>query len=87
MTDRDCQVLKKAVCEACQTLSKTITCEFHSASTMTVHRELRGMEFRGRAAAHKPNIWPVNAKRCLKWCEERHHWTMDDGQLKTYDLG
>jgi hypothetical protein len=37
---------------------------------MTVFRELRGMGFHGQAAAHKPNILPVNTKRCLNWCKE-----------------
>jgi hypothetical protein len=36
------------------------------------------MGFHGRAAAHKPNISPVNAKRRLKWCKERRHWTVDN---------
>jgi transposase len=75
MTDRDCQALKKAVRETCQISSETITREFHSAmncpaSTMNVHQELRKMGFHGRAAAHKPNILPMNAKRRLKWCTE-----------------
>jgi transposase len=82
MTDRDRRVLKKVVHETCQTLSETITWEFCSdmnfpASTMTVCRELRGMGFHGRAAAYKPNISPVNAKRLLKWCKERRHWAVD----------
>jgi hypothetical protein len=34
------------------------------------------MGFHGQAAAHKTNISPVNAKHCLKWCKERHHWTV-----------
>jgi hypothetical protein len=60
------------VCETCQISSETITHEFRSAkicwaSTMTVRRELRGMRFRGQAAARKWNISPVNAKRRLKW--------------------
>jgi hypothetical protein len=38
--------------------------------------ELRGMGFHGWAAGHKPNILPVNAKCCLKWCKERFHWTV-----------
>jgi transposase len=75
MTVRDRQALKKVVHETCQSSSKTITREFHSAmncpaSTVTVHHELRGMGFHGRAAAHKPNISPVNAKHHLKWCKE-----------------
>jgi hypothetical protein len=36
------------------------------------------MGFHGRAAAHKRNISPVNAKRRLKWCKERRHWTVDN---------
>jgi transposase len=71
MTDKDRRALKKAVRETRQTSSETITREFRSAtncpaSTMTVHRELRGMVFDGLAAAHKPNISPVNAMRRLK---------------------
>jgi hypothetical protein len=49
---------------------------YELASTMNVFWELRGKGFHGRAAAHKPNISSVNAKRCLKWCKERHHWTV-----------
>jgi hypothetical protein len=75
MTNRDRQALKKVVRETRQTSNEMITHEFRSAtncpaSTMTVHRELRGMGFHGRAAAHKPNILSVNAKRRLKWCKE-----------------
>jgi hypothetical protein len=36
------------------------------------------MRIHGRAAAHKPNISPVNAKRRLKWCKERRQWTVDN---------
>jgi transposase len=80
MIDRDQQALKKVVRETLQKSSETITLEFCSATncptrTMTVHRELRGMGFHGRAAAHKPNISPVNAKCHLKWCKEQCHWT------------
>jgi hypothetical protein len=82
MTDRGRRALNKVVFETRQTSSETITNEFRSAtncpvSTMTVRRELRGMGFHGRAAAHKPNISPVNAKRRLKLCKERRHWTVD----------
>jgi transposase len=83
LTDRDRRALKKVVHETCQTSSETITREFRSAtncpaSTMTVRRELRRMGFHGWAAAHKPNISSVNAKRRLKWCKERRHWTVDN---------
>jgi transposase len=75
MTDRDRRALKKVVRETHQASSETITHEFHSAtnypaSTMTVHQELRGMGFHGRAAARKPKILPVNTKPRLKWCKE-----------------
>jgi hypothetical protein len=71
MTGRERRALKKVVRETRQTSSETTTHKFHSAmncpaSTMTVHRELRGMRFHGRAAAHKPNILPVNVKHLLK---------------------
>jgi hypothetical protein len=74
MTNRGHRAFKKVVHETCQTSSETITREFRSAtncsaSTMTVHWELRGMGFHGRAAAHKPNILPVNAKCRLKLCK------------------
>jgi transposase len=83
MTDRDHQTLKKVVHETRQILSETVTHEFRSAtncpaSTKTVRRELRQMGFHGRAAAHKPNILPVNAKCHLNWCKERRHWTVDN---------
>jgi transposase len=63
MTDGDRRVLKKVVHETRQTSNETITREFCNAtncpaSTMTGRRELRGMGFHGRAAAHKPNIYP-----------------------------
>jgi transposase len=66
-TNRDHQALN-VVYETRQTLSETIIHEFCSAtncpgSTMTVYRELRGMRFHGRTAAHKPNISPMNVKR------------------------
>jgi hypothetical protein len=52
MTDRGHWALKKVILEIQQTSSETITREFRSstncpASTLTVHRELRGMGFHG----------------------------------------
>jgi hypothetical protein len=83
MSYRDHRALKEVVRVTRQRLSETISYEFRSAtncpaSTMTVHQELTGMGFYGRAAAHKPNILSVNAKHRLKWCKERHHWTVDN---------
>jgi hypothetical protein len=51
---------------------------------MTVRRELRGMGFHVRAAAHRPTIAPVNAKRRQKWCKERRHWLMDHWKRVTW---
>jgi transposase len=92
MTHRDRRALK-VVREIRQTSSETITHYFRSAinypvSTMTVHRELRGMWFHGRAAAHKPNISSVKAKRRLKWSTEWYRAIpLDSVQLETCDLG
>jgi transposase len=88
MTNRDRQALK-VFCETRQTSIETITCEFRSAtncpaSIMTVRQELRGMGFHWWAAAHKPNILPVNTKCLLKWCKEQRHWTVDNWKR---DLG
>jgi transposase len=63
MTNSGHRALKKVIRETRQTSSETITCEFYSAtncpaSSLTVLRELRGMGFHGRTAAHKPNISP-----------------------------
>jgi hypothetical protein len=73
----------KVVRETHQTSSETITREFCGAmncpaSTMTVSQELRGMGFHGRAAAHKPNISPVNAKCRPKWRKELRHWRVEN---------
>jgi transposase len=75
MTDRDLRALNKVVRETRQTSREAITHEFRSAtncpaSIMTVRREFIGMGFHGRAAAQKPDISPVNAKRRLKWYKE-----------------
>jgi hypothetical protein len=83
MTDRDRRALKKVVRETRETSSEKIALEFRSgtncpASTKTVRRDLRGVVFDGRAAAHKPNISPTNAKRRLNWCKERRHWRADN---------
>jgi hypothetical protein len=82
MTGRDHRALKKVVRETRQTLSETITREFHSATNCpSQHHDCASkvmrMMFHAQAAAHKPNISPVNAKRHLKLCKERRHWTVD----------
>ncbi|CAI9583586.1 unnamed protein product, partial [Staurois parvus] len=45
-------------------------------STTTVHIELHGMGFHGRAAASKPYITTCNAKRRMLWCKAHCHWTL-----------
>ncbi|CAI9603866.1 unnamed protein product [Staurois parvus] len=39
----------------------------------TVHRELHGMGFHGRAAASKPYITKCKAKHRMQWCKLLHH--------------
>ncbi|CAI9560127.1 unnamed protein product [Staurois parvus] len=46
-------------------------------STTTVHRELHGMGFHGRAAASKPYITKCNAERQMQWCKACRHWTLE----------
>ncbi|GFX33708.1 hypothetical protein TNCV_1933751 [Trichonephila clavipes] len=48
-----------------------------SLSSGTVRLELKNLGFHGRAAAHKPNITPQNAKHRLQWCRAHRHWTVD----------
>jgi hypothetical protein len=82
MTNRDRRALKKVVRETCQTSSEThpwvTQCYELSSQHQDCASRVRGMGFHGRAAAHKPNILPVNTKRRLKWCKERRHWTVDN---------
>jgi hypothetical protein len=83
MIDRYSWALRKVVHETCQTSNETVTCALRSAmncpaSTMTVCQQLRERGFHGQAAAHEPNILPVNAKHLLKRCKKQHHWTADN---------
>ncbi|GFX57873.1 transposable element Tcb1 transposase [Trichonephila clavipes] len=48
-----------------------------SVNSRTVRREIKNLGFHGRAAAHKPNITPQNAKHRLQWCRAHRHWTVD----------
>ncbi|GFW84181.1 hypothetical protein TNCV_4878441 [Trichonephila clavipes] len=43
-------------------------------------RELKNLGFYDRAAAHKPNITPKNAKYRLQWCRAHRHWTVNMGK-------
>ncbi|CAI9603224.1 unnamed protein product, partial [Staurois parvus] len=42
----------------------------------TVHRELHGMGFHGRAAASKPYITKCNVKHRMHWCKAHRHWIL-----------
>ncbi|CAI9546567.1 unnamed protein product, partial [Staurois parvus] len=53
-------------------------------STTTVHRELHGMGFHGRAAGFKPYITKCNAKCRMQWHKARHQW--DSRAEETYSL-
>ncbi|GFU67303.1 transposable element Tcb2 transposase [Trichonephila clavipes] len=48
-----------------------------NVSSTTVRRELKNLGFHGRAAAHKSNITPQNAKHRLQWSRAHRHWTVD----------
>ncbi|GFX03872.1 uncharacterized protein TNCV_4677771 [Trichonephila clavipes] len=76
------RTLKRVVKQNRKSLMVEISQEFQSSSgisvsRMTVGRELRNLGFHGRAAAHKPNITPQNAKHRLQWCRAHRHWTVD----------
>jgi transposase len=72
MTDSYCRALKKVVRESRQTSSDCAS-------------RVKKNGFHGWAAAHKPNISPVNAKRWLTWCKESRHWTVDNWKHVIWD--
>ncbi|CAI9614279.1 unnamed protein product, partial [Staurois parvus] len=81
MTERDQHMLKRLVCRSQQLSAELIAKDLQTLcvlqiSTTTVHRELHGMWFHGRAAASKPYITKCNAKRWMPWCKALHHWTL-----------
>ena len=80
LTERDRQVLKRVLRKNHLSSVATLTTEFQTASgnnsTITVCWELHEMVFHGQAAEHKPKITMRNAKRRLKWCNARRHWTL-----------
>ncbi|CAI9619329.1 unnamed protein product [Staurois parvus] len=78
MTERGQRILKHTVRKSHQLSAESIAknlqtpCGLH-ISTTTVHRELHGMGFHGRAAVSKPYITKCNAKRQMQWCKARRH--------------
>ncbi|MBJ5664486.1 hypothetical protein JGG94_23270, partial [Salmonella enterica subsp. enterica serovar Infantis] len=82
ISERSRRTLTRVVKQNRKSSLVEITQEFQSssgvsASSRTVRRELKNLGFHGRAAAHKPNITPQNAKRRLQWCKAHRHWTVD----------
>ncbi|CAI9542221.1 unnamed protein product, partial [Staurois parvus] len=81
MTEQGQRILKRTVCRSRQLSAESIAKDFQTSrglqiSTTTVHRELHGMGFHGRATASKPYITKCNAKRQMQWCKAHHHWTL-----------
>ncbi|CAI9593415.1 unnamed protein product [Staurois parvus] len=77
MTEWGQHMLKRTVHRNRQLSAESIAKDLPTAcglqtSTTTVHRELRGMGFHGRAAASKPYISKCNAKRLIKCCKACH---------------
>ncbi|GFU05233.1 uncharacterized protein TNCV_575491 [Trichonephila clavipes] len=75
-----CHFCGKSVREIADILQKPKSTEFLSlsgicVSSRTVRRELKDFGFHGRAATHKPNVTPQNAKHRLQWCRSHRHWT------------
>ncbi|GFW27376.1 transposable element Tc1 transposase [Trichonephila clavipes] len=80
--ERSRRTLKRVVKQNRKSSLVEISHEFQSlsgisVSSRTVRRELENLGFNGRAAAHKPNITPQNAKHRLQWCRAHRHWTVD----------
>ncbi|CAI9535889.1 unnamed protein product, partial [Staurois parvus] len=78
MTERGQRMLKLTVRRSHQLSAESIAKDLQIACGLqiskTVHRELHGMGFHGRAAASKPYITKCNAKRWMQWCKARRHW-------------
>ena len=82
LSDRDRRKLKTVVRKNRMSSAATLVTEFQNSSgtmvcTKTLRRELNTMGFHGRAAAHKPHISKVNARRRLEWCKARRQWTLE----------
>lgn len=83
MTERDCRALKRVVQQnSLSSIATHITesqnASGSSASSVTVHRELKKIGFHGQAAVILwPNISMINAKRQLDRCKAQRHWTLE----------
>ncbi|CAI9545876.1 unnamed protein product, partial [Staurois parvus] len=82
MTERVQGMLKHTVCISHQLSAESIAKYLKTSfglliNSTTVHRELHGMSFHGRAAASKPYITKCNAKCRMQWCKACCHWTLE----------
>ncbi|KAL0147114.1 hypothetical protein M9458_057638 [Cirrhinus mrigala] len=82
LTERGQRMLRRIVRRGRQLSAKSIATDLKIScglqiSSRTVHRELHGMSFHGRAAASKLYITKCNAKRRMQWCKARCHWTLE----------
>ncbi|GFW53949.1 transposable element Tcb2 transposase [Trichonephila clavipes] len=80
--ERSRRTLKRVVKQNRKSFLVEISQEFQSSSgisvsSRTVCRALKNLGFHVRAAAHKPNITPHNAKHRLQWCRAHRHGTVD----------
>ncbi|GFS84182.1 HTH_Tnp_Tc3_2 domain-containing protein [Trichonephila clavipes] len=80
--ERSHVTLKRVVKQNRESSLVEISQEFQSSSgisvsSRTVRRELKNLEFHGRAATHKPNITLQNAKHRMICCRVHRHWTVD----------
>ncbi|CAI9583969.1 unnamed protein product, partial [Staurois parvus] len=79
MTERGQHMLKLTVHRSHQLSAESIAKDFQTScglqiSTSTVHRELHGRGFHGRAAASKCYITKCNTKHRMQWRKARRHW-------------
>ncbi|GFT26921.1 transposable element Tc1 transposase [Trichonephila clavipes] len=77
--ERSRRTLKRVVKQNRKSSMVEISQEFQSSSGTSVSsrtvRRVKNLGFHGRAASHKPNITPQNAKHRLQWCIAHRHWT------------
>ncbi|CAI9555293.1 unnamed protein product, partial [Staurois parvus] len=81
MTEWGQRMLKHTACRSRQLSAEPIAKDLQTPcdlqiSTTTVHRELHGMGFHGRATASKPYITKYNAKPWMQWSKAHCHWTL-----------
>ena len=76
------RMLRRTVRRGHQLSAESIATDLYTScgfqiSSRTVHRELHGIGFHGRAAASKTYISKCNAKLQMQWCKARRHRTLE----------